>query len=289
MATTKCTGCNPLLSYVQAKKLLQVRGENCEIQSSLDLELSRITATVTQEGVRFDNLRTITWDELKKIAKNNRKCFVIEPDGLREIRVFSETTSWVRTLCPTESAPTTLVSGFPMHRIKNTNPWADTEAKVKAADPIRGHVLDTATGLGYTAIQAARKADQLTTIELDPAALELASNNPWSQELFTNPKINQLIGDAVALLPTLPSTEFSVILHDPPTKQFAGELYSLGFYQELRRVLKRQGRLFHYIGDPASGLGASMTEGVIRRLKEAGFQRVDRHPEAFGVTAYSNR
>lgn len=172
-----------------------------------------------------------------------------------------------------------------MHRIKNTNPWADTESKVQAAAPIRGHVLDTATGLGYTAILAARQAEQLTTIELDPAAIEIARQNPWSQELFTNPKINQLIGDAVELLPTLPDREFSVILHDPPTKQFAGELYSLAFYQQLLRVLAPKGRLFHYIGDPSSGLGSSMTAGVIRRLHEAGFTHVTRHPEAFGVTA----
>ena len=287
MATKKSTGVSPLLSYVQAKKLLQARGKEGQIRSSIDLELSHTQAHLTEDGVLFESVRLITWDELKKIAKHERKCYAIEPDSLREIRVFSETTNWVRTLCPTEFAPTTLVSGFPMHRIKGTNPWADTEAKVRAAEPIRGHVLDTATGLGYTAIQAAHKADQLTTIELDPAAIELARHNPWSQELFTSPKINQLIGDSVELLPTLPSEEFTVILHDPPTKQFAGELYSLGFYQELRRVLKRQGRLFYYIGDPSSALGSSMTEGVMRRLKEAGFQRVDRHPEAFGVTAYS--
>ena len=41
------------------------------------------------------------------------------------------------------------------------------------------------------------------------------------------------------------------ILHDPPRFGIAGELYSQGFYYEqLARILKRRGRLFHYTGSP---------------------------------------
>ena len=58
------------------------------------------------------------------------------------------------------------------------------------------HVLDTTTGLGYTAIAAAQTAYELITIELYPTVLEVCRLNPWSQELFTNPKIKQCIGDA---------------------------------------------------------------------------------------------
>jgi predicted methyltransferase len=66
----------------------------------------------------------------------------------------------------------------------------------------------------------------------------------------------------------------------------AGELYGLGFYQELYRVLKRGGRLFHYIGDPESHSGAKVTRGVMDRLQRAGFGRVERRPAAFGVVAF---
>jgi predicted methyltransferase len=67
-----------------------------------------------------------------------------------------------------------------------------------------GQVLDTATGLGYTAIEAAKTAAHVTTIELDPTALEVARCNPWSQALFDNPKIMQRIGDSFDVAETLP-------------------------------------------------------------------------------------
>ena len=89
-----------------------------------------------------------------------------------------------------------LVSGIPMHRIKDTNPQQDTLEKIRSIKPVVGQVLDTATGLGYTAILAARTAEHVTTIELDPAVLQVCRVNPWSQELFDNPKITQLIGDS---------------------------------------------------------------------------------------------
>jgi predicted methyltransferase len=77
-----------------------------------------------------------------------------------------------------------------------------------------------------------------------------------------------------------------VIIHDPPMFSLAGDLYSLGFYRQAFRVLKNNGRMFHYAGDPQSKSGARVTAGVMRRLQEAGFRRVVRAPRAFGVVAY---
>jgi uncharacterized protein len=65
----------------------------------------------------------------------------------------------------------------------------------------------------------------------------------------------------------------------------AGHLYGGDFYRELYRVLHRRGRLFHYIANPDSKSGATMTRGVMRRLEEAGFQRIERRAQAFGVIA----
>jgi predicted methyltransferase len=147
-------------------------------------------------------------------------------------------------------------------------------------------VLDTATGLGYTAIEAARTAERVITIELDPAGLEIARQNPWSRALFDNPRIEQIVGDAFEEVRCLPDLLFSRVIHDPPALSLAGELYSGAFYRELHRVLRRNGRLFHYIGDPESASGRNTTRGVLRRLQEAGFTRVARRPEAFGVVAW---
>ena len=40
------------------------------------------------------------------------------------------------------------------------------------------------------------------------------------------------------------------VLHDPPRFGIAGELYSQSFYDQLARVLRPRGRLFHYTGTP---------------------------------------
>lgn len=179
-----------------------------------------------------------------------------------------------------------LIAGFVMHRIKDTDPMQDTRRKVAAIAPVVGRVLDTATGLGYTAIEAARTAETVVTVELDPGAQEIARRNPWSQELFSNPKIQQVMGDASEVVQTFEDESFARILHDPPTFSLAGDLYSGAFYRQLYRILKRGGRLFHYIGDPESKASGGVTKGALRRLQEAGFTRVVRRPEAYGVVAY---
>ena len=179
-----------------------------------------------------------------------------------------------------------LIAGFVMHRIKDIDPMQDTLRKIGAISPVVGRVLDTATGLGYTAIEAARTADEVVTIELDPGAQEMARFNPWSQTLFQSPKIHQIMGDAYEVVQTFEDGSFSRIIHDPPTFSLAGELYSGVFYQQLFRVLKRGGRLYHYIGDPNSKASGGVTKGALKRLQEAGFARVVRRPEAYGVVAY---
>ena len=48
-------------------------------------------------------------------------------------------------------------------------------------------MLDTCTGLGYTALAAAAHADHVTTVELDPAVHAIIQQNPWSCALFDAP------------------------------------------------------------------------------------------------------
>lgn len=274
-----------VLSHFQAEPLLRARATGAaSALTSIDLSLTVSEATLSSDGVTFANGVALGWGALEEIAAETNACFEIEARTARKIQAFSELTSRVYTLFPTSRAPTMLVSGFPMHRVKDTDPWANTLANVKAAAPV-GRVLDTCTGLGYTAIECAKTASEVVSVELDPAAQEIVRRNPWSQPLLGNPKITQLIGDSGELIESFESESFSRILHDPPTFALAGELYSLAFYQQAFRVLKPNGRMFHYIGDPDSKSGASVTKGVLRRLKEAGFTRVQPRPEAFGVVA----
>lgn len=256
------------------------------VQSSTDLGLTSCNIEVCTNSARFPDGSTVKRKVLEKITKSDRGCFEIIDGQAIQIKQFSETAGFIRSLAATEGAPTTLVSGVPMHRMKDTDPMRDTLEKIAAVGPIHGKVLDTATGLGYTAIEAAKRADNVVTVEIDPTAIEIAKRNPWSAKLFNNPKIEIVGADIEDHIETFPANTFSAIIHDPPTFQFAGELYSLGFYQKLFRVLSRKGKLFHYIGDPDSKLGDRMTKGVMKRLYAAGFGKVERRPKAFGVVAW---
>lgn len=281
------TATTSVLSHYQADVLLggRERGEQV-VEVSVDLGLTMISATLDHQGVRLPDGLWLSWGDVEHIAEEETKCFLVEPEGIRAIQVFSEETNWVRSLMATGGAPTTLVGGFPMHRIKGTDPLEDTRAKIKAIRPVTGRVLDTATGLGYTAIQAADTAAEVVTVELDPAGLEIARLNPWSRPLFERENIWIIVGDVYDEVEQFEDGAFDRIIHDPPTLSLAGELYSEAFYRRLHRVLARRGRLFHYIGDPEGRTGKRTTEGVIKRLQSAGFERVARRPEAYGVVAY---
>ena len=257
-----------------------------EAEVSLDLNRTQSTVSLNEYGVQLETGERLPYESIDEVAETENACFLIKDGEIHKAQLFSAEFQRVYSLYPTRRAPTMLLSGIPMHRIKDTNPHQDTINKIKAIAPVKGNVLDTTTGLGYTAIEAAKTARHVTTIEIDPMAQEIARLNPWSQALFNNPKITQVIGDAFDEIKGFDAGSFSAIIHDPPMFSLAGDLYSLEFYQQAFRMLKHNGRIFHYIGDPESKTGARVTKGVLRRLQEAGFTRVMRAPRAFGVVAY---
>ncbi|MDE3230280.1 MAG: methyltransferase domain-containing protein [Chloroflexota bacterium] len=286
---TPPTGYPLTLSHAQLRPLLAAweaaAGAELAASASPDLGLSTVAVTLSEAGATFPGGERVAWKTARRIIATPNQCFTITDGAAQAIAQFSETTGTLRSLMPTAGAPTTLVSGFSMHRIKGTEPWADTQAKAQAVAPLTGRALDTTTGLGYTAILAARTASEVVTIELDPTALEIARQNPWSHELFERPNIQRIVGDAFEAIGEQRESSFDRVIHDPPYLTLAGELYSEEMYRRLWRVLRRGGRLFHYIGDPRSASGARTTAGVARRLEAAGFTRVTRRPEAFGVVA----
>jgi hypothetical protein len=276
----------PVLSHYQAEVVLNAWArKEVTVSLSLDLGISATQLNLDENGLHLPVGSILPWGQLEKIAGSSSGCYVIEESVAQAIQFYSEATDRLFSLYPTSSAPTMLISGIPMHRIKETDPHIDTLEKIRAVKPVVGQVLDTATGLGYTAIEAARTAEHVTTIELDQAALEVCRLNPWSQELFDNPKITQLIGDSFDVVAGLPDASFTRLIHDPPAFSLAGDLYSSEFYRELYRVMRNHSLLFHYIGDPESKSGRSITAGVIRRLEQIGFRQVRRAPRAFGVVA----
>lgn len=275
-----------VLSHFQAKLILGARERGLDAYKvSLDLGISFSEVILNDTGVRLSDNVFVSWSEINRITEDEKKCYVITTEGALPIQKVSQLTNYILTLYPTKSAPTLLQSGFTMHRIKDCDPWEDTLKKIKAVSPIKGNILDVCTGLGYTAIAASKTAQSILTIERDPDVIEIARYNPWSEKLFTHKKIEIQIGNAFGIVAQLPSGKFDRIIHDPPTMRLGGELYSFDFYVQLKRVLKRNGKLFHYIADPSSKMGGRHTPGVMRRLHEAGFRHVKKVPNAFGVVA----
>ena len=277
----------PILSHFQARGiLLAMQKKEGRVEVSLDLGLTSTPLLVDARGAILPDGQRVSFKQLKKMMKNPQKCYFVVDNDLVPINFYSETTGWMRTLYPTKTVPTTLVSGYLMHRVKNTDPMADTKEKIKTLGPLHngGRYLDTSFGIGYTAIELG-KFGKVTTVDIDPGAIEIAKLNPWSSPLFSNPNIEIVIGDIKEVIDQFADGEFSHILHDPPSFQLADELYSLDFYRKLFRVLRDNGVLFHYIGDPNSKLGSTVTRGVVERLKTAGFLKIEHKKEAFGVIA----
>lgn len=275
-----------VLSRFQAAGLLQARASGQQTAvTSLDLGLSRQEVWLDAVGFGTGEQPLLSWQQLQAVADSENGCFRVQNGALEEIRGYSESSRRTYRLFPTAEAPGLMISGFTMHRFKDISPRRAALEMVKAAAPIRGRVLDTATGLGYTAIAAAKSAAAVVTIELDPGSLEMARANPWSQALFHHPAISLIPGDSSEEIAAFPDGHFSVIIHDPPSISLAGDLYAEAFYRQAWRVLAGNGRMFHYLGDPGSALGGRVTKGVGQRLRAAGFQRIVPKPFAHGVLA----
>ncbi|KAJ1407977.1 S-adenosyl-L-methionine-dependent methyltransferase, partial [Ochromonadaceae sp. CCMP2298] len=251
---------------ILAQKKLAAK-EPVQLQCSIDLGMTETTLLLDKEGVSLNGVdRLATWKELEKIAKRGTGCHALYDDGSSpwKISTISESTSIPGSLCPPlqkSGAPTMVLGGFTMHRIAgdDVDPMVDTRnklASIKIHPNMR--VLDTCMGLGYTAVGAARLVGQgggsVTTIEFDEASLEMCAFNPWSQQLFDQTvPVEILLGDSCDLITGFADATFDCVIHDPPARALCkSDLYGQQFYNQLFRVLKPRGQMFHYIGNPDS-------------------------------------
>ena len=175
-------------------------------------------------------------------------------------------------LVPTPWGPPTFeIDGIKMLVSARVSPWEDARRKVELVQPRGKAVLDTCGGLGYYAAWClALGAGQVLSFEKSPDVLWLRSLNPWSPP--AGGALELKLGDVSGEIALLPDASVDAVLHDPPRFGIAGELYSLGFYEQLARVLRRKGRLFHYVGTPnALTSGRDVPREVAKRLGTAGF------------------
>lgn len=261
----------PLLTSDVARDLLSaISAGRSSVRTSLDLWLSEVDLVVSGDAVVIGGLE-LGREALEEVAGDERTVYAVTPSGLSPVEVRSDR-YYKLVNTGRGHAPTLEIDGIHMHRVADVKPELDAAMKVSLLGPLRGRrVLDTCTGLGYTAIEALRRgASEVVTVEVDGNVLSVAELNPWSRGL-SDPRVTLLHGDVSELIRSLEGSSFDAVIHDPPRFSLAGELYGLEFYRELSRVLRRGGRVVHYVGRPGHLSGKRVHVGVMRRMREAGF------------------
>lgn len=269
--------------------LLQHIGEG-NVRVSLDLGRTQTSVLVEQGFVCFPEGK-VALHLLSKVKEDS--CYQITSDGLQKVALYSDESRFYYKLLPTSDWPTFTLSSTPMNRHTKLSPREDTLTKISAIAPISGNVLDTCCGLGYTAIVALQKgASAVYTFERDPYVVALQKMNPYSQELFASPAIHLVEDTVVDHLSDFSDGFFDRVLHDPPTFAYAPELYASEFYEELFRLLKPQGKLYHYCPNPhklkmsrGQSQGASFAEKISAKLREVGFKNIRYDEKSSGIVA----
>lgn len=241
---------------------------------TLDLGFSVSPILILEHEIYLEEYgEVLKLDYLRKMRIKENSVYTVENGVLKEISLYSNGKYYRLMAVRNCKAPTLEINGIHMHRIKNICPWDDAISKVKMLGIRKKDlVLDTCTGLGYTAIASLRfGARKVYTIEIDENVLTISRLNPWSKFL-ENKNIVILLGNTFDVIDYFKDNVFDKVIHDPPRFSLAGELYSEKFYHKLFRVIKPKGKLFHYIGKPGEAIGRkSITKGVINRLMKVGF------------------
>ena len=181
-------------------------------------------------------------------------------------------------LVPTEwGAPTFEIDGIKMLPTAKASPVEDARRKVALVQSQGKIVLDTCGGLGYFAACCLEAgAAQILSFEKNEDVLWLRTINPWSPDPeapASDGRLQLTHGDVTQAIAQIADASVDALLHDPPRFGIAGELYSQVFYDQLARVLRRGGRLFHYTGSPNTlTSGRNVPREVATRLEKSGFK-----------------
>ena len=237
------------------------------VECSLDLDRSTTTVEIHPDGWTWQGQRFPYMEACK-----DRTIYYWENSGTGGafVPVQRFTRSLVK-LVPTDWGPPTFeIDGIKMLPTAHGSPWTDAERKVALIQPRGKTILDTCGGLGYFAAWCLQGgATRVQSYEKNPDVLWLRTLNPWSPA--PDPRLTLTHADIASEISTLAANSFDAILHDPPRFGTAGELYSQTFYDQLARVLKRNGKLFHYTGSPNKlTSGRDVPNEVAKRLQRAG-------------------
>lgn len=234
------------------------------IDCSLDLQRSRTTVNVDADGWNWRGNRFPYPQPCK-----DRTIYHWTGSAFESAARYS--TALIK-LVPTDWGPPTFeIDGIKMLPTARVSPYDDARRKVDLIQPRGKVVLDTCGGLGYFAAWCIEGlAARVLSYEKSAEVLWLRSLNPWSPA--AGGVLTLTAGDITEHITGLSDRSVDAILHDPPRFGIAGELYSRAFYDQLARVIRPGGRLFHYTGTPNRlSSQRNVPLEVSRRLRQAGF------------------
>ena len=261
----------PLLTQPTAEAIQAARQGGAQAWSgSLDLGRSSDVAALRAEDWAWKGVRYPYPGKIK-----DRTIYYWDGDEFSPVSRFSGS---LIKLVPTEwGAPTFEIDGIKMLPTSKESPVDDARRKVALVEPRGKMVLDTCGGLGYFAACCLDAGvERIRSFEKNADVLWLRTLNPWSpdpESAVAGGRLQLQHGDVSQLVAEVADASVDAVLHDPPRFGIAGELYSQVFYDQLARVIRRGGRMFHYTGSPNRLTSdRDVPREVARRLEKAGFK-----------------
>jgi predicted methyltransferase len=261
----------PLLTRDTADALCSARDAgDAAWTGSLDLGRGSATAVLGTDGWRWRDK-----DYPYPARLKDRTIYYWDGDDFATVSRFSG--SLIKLVPTPWGTPTFEIDGIKMLPTAKESPLDDARRKVALIEPQGKTVLDTCGGLGYfAACGLDAGVGRIRSFEKNEDVLWLRTLNPWSPDPASASSAGRLElthGDVSAAIGDIADASVDAVLHDPPRFGIAGELYSGAFYEQLARVLRRGGRLFHYTGSPNKlTSGRDVPREVARRLDAAGFK-----------------
>lgn len=261
----------PLLTCDTGAALLAARGDGRDTWTgSLDLGRSQDSVALADDHW--------TWrDAPQPYPDKLRDRTIYHRDGGDWAPVSRFSGSLIKLVPTPWGAPTFEIDGIKMLVSATISPIDDARRKVALVEPRGKTVLDTCGGLGYFAAACLDAGTaRIVSFERNEDVLWLRTLNPWSPDPeapASGGRLQLTHANVTQAIAGIADASMDAVLHDPPRFGIAGELYAQSFYDQLARVLRPGGRLFHYTGSPNRlTSGRDVPREVARRLEKAGFR-----------------
>ena len=261
----------PLLTQPIAEALRAAHDAGAvEWSGSLDLGRSIGSAPLEKDAWQWRGQRYPYPDKLK-----DRTIYYWDGDEFAPVSRYAG--SLIKLVPTAWGAPTFEIDGIKMLPTSKESPFEDARRKVALVEPRGKVVFDTCGGLGYFAACCLEAGvARIDSFEKNADVLWLRTLNPWSPDPdapANGGRLQLAHADVSQAILQVADASVDALLHDPPRFGIAGELYSQAFYDQLARVLRRGGRLFHYTGSPNKlTSGRDVPREVEKRLEKAGFK-----------------